>query len=138
MPRNTALALIAALPLALAACGTPQEQCISRNTSEYRTVSRLLAEVEGNLARGYEWRERQVLRSRFAQCQYVSRDRDGNQVIGTYGCWRDYTDSERYRVPIDPAAETRKRDNLVARRAALAPGAQQAVEACRAAYPEAS
>lgn len=138
MPRNTALALIAALPLALAACGTPQEQCISRNTSEYRTVSRLLAQVEGNLARGYEFRERQVLRSRFTQCQTVTRDRDGNAVVSSYGCWRDYMDSERYRVPIDPEAEARKRDNLAARRAALAPGASRAVEACRAAFPEES
>ena len=65
MPRNTTLALLA-LPLVLAACGTPQERCISQNTSEFRTVSRLLAEVEGNLARGYAWEERQVVRDRLA------------------------------------------------------------------------
>lgn len=136
MRRNTTLALIVGLPLLLAACGTPQEQCISRNTSEYRAVSRLLADVEGNLARGYEWRERQVLRSRFTQCHSVRRDRDGNAVTTTYGCWRDYMDSERYRVPIDPAAESRKRDNLAARRASLAPAAERVVAACRAAHPE--
>ena len=33
MSRNTALAAIVTLPLVLAACGTPQERCISRNTS---------------------------------------------------------------------------------------------------------
>ncbi|MEE2861699.1 MAG: hypothetical protein VYB46_12915 [Pseudomonadota bacterium] len=134
MRRNTALALIA-LPL-LAACGTPQERCISRNTSEYRTVSSLLAEVEGNLARGYAWEERQVVRTRFDQCRRVLRDKDGNAHVTSYGCWRDYVDTERYRVPIDPAAEARKRDGLAERQAALARNARAAVSACRAAYPE--
>lgn len=137
MPRNITGALILALPLALAACGTPQERCISRNTTEYRTVNSLLAEVEGNLARGYAWDERQVVRSRLAQCQTVTTDREGKPVITTYGCWRDELETERFRVPIDPVAEARKRDGLVARRNALSASAERAVEACRAAYPEA-
>ncbi|WP_304617549.1 hypothetical protein [Paracoccus sp. (in: a-proteobacteria)] len=136
MPRNITGALILALPLALAACGTPQERCISRNTTEYRTVNSLLAEVEGNLARGYAWDERQVVRSRLAQCQTVTTDREGKPVITTYGCWRDELETERFRVPIDPVAEARKRDGLVARRNALSASAERAVEACRAAYPE--
>ncbi|AWX92577.1 hypothetical protein DPM13_03230 [Paracoccus mutanolyticus] len=45
-------------------------------------------------------------------------------------------DTERYRVPIDPASETRKRDNLAARKAQLARPAAAAVDACKAAYPE--
>lgn len=137
MPRNITGALILALPLALAACGTPQERCISRNTTEFRTVNSLLAEVEGNLSRGYAWDERQVVRSRLAQCQTVTTDREGKPVITTYGCWRDELETERFRVPIDPTAEARKRDGLVARRNALAASAERAVEACRAAYPEA-
>ncbi len=136
MRRNTTLALCLAPVLALAACGTPQERCISRNTSEFRTVSSLLADVEGNLSRGYAWEERQVVRTRFAQCETVTRDREGRAVVSTYGCWRDYVDSERYRVPIDPLAEARKRDGLIARRDALSRSAQAAVTACRAAYPE--
>lgn len=136
MPRNTALAAVVALPLLVAACGTPQDRCISRNTGEYRAVSRLLAEVEGNLARGYAWEERQVIRDRLTQCRAYARDRDG-RVVATYQpCWRDYVDVERYRVPIDPAAERRKRDNLAARQAALAGRADAVVQACRAAFPE--
>lgn len=138
MRRNTTLGLLAVLPLTLAACGTPREQCISRNTSEYRQVSALLAEVEGNLARGYAWEERQVVRSRFGQCEALRRDREGRTAVTTYGCWRDYADNERYRVPIDPQAETRKRDNLAARQAALSRSANAAISACRAAYPEES
>lgn len=135
MRRNTAFAL-AALPLLLSACGTPQERCISRNTGEYRNVSRLLAEVEANLARGYAWDERQVVRDRLTQCREVYRDKDGNAQVVSRPCWRDYVDTERFRVPIDPAAETRKRDNLAARRTALADQAAAYVEACRKAFPE--
>lgn len=136
MSRNTALALVV-LPLLLTACGTPQERCISRNTNEYRTVSRLLAEVEGNLARGYAWEERQVVRNRMTQCRDEFRDGKGNIQVRYRPCWRDYVDSERYRVPIDPAAEMRKRDNLAARQASLASRASASVAACRQAFPEA-
>ena len=136
MPRNSALAAAIALPLLIAACGPPQARCISRNTGEYRTVSRLLAEVEGNIARGYAWEERQVVRDRLTQCRGYARDRDGRVVTIYEPCWRDYVDVERYRVPIDPAAEQRKRDNLAARQAALAGRAEAVEKACRAAFPE--
>ena len=136
MSRNSALAAIVTLPLILAACGTPQERCISQNTSEYRTVSRLLAEVEGNLARGYAWEERQVVRDRLTQCRTYVRDSKGRAVVAYEPCWRDYVDTERYRVPIDPAAEQRKRDNLAARAAVLGNRAASVVQACRAAFPE--
>lgn len=134
MTRNILLALMPVL--VVAACGTPQEQCISRNTREYRTISSLLAEVEGNLARGYAWEERSVTRTEWDDCPYVVRDKDGNARILYRSCMRDVTDTERYRVPIDPAAETRKRDNLLARKQALTPSARAAVQACKTAYPE--
>lgn len=136
MARNTTLALLT-LPALLAACASPQERCISRNTDEYRTVSRLLAEVEGNLARGYAWDERQVVREQFTQCREVQRNRKGEVVgVTTRACWRDYLDTEQYRVAIDPAAEARKREALAARKAALADRAAASVTACKAAYPE--
>ncbi|MDT1063712.1 hypothetical protein RM190_17730 [Paracoccus sp. CPCC 101403] len=133
MPRNIALGLLPVL--IVAACGTPQERCIGRNTGEYRAVSSLLAEVEGNLARGYAWEERQTVRTEWDQCAYRYAA-DGAWMVGYRPCLRDVVDTERYRVPIDPAAETRKRDNLQARKQALTPSARQAVEACKAAYPE--
>ncbi|KGJ07869.1 hypothetical protein EQ718_11540 [Paracoccus versutus] len=134
MTRNILLALMPVL--VVASCGTPQEQCISRNTREYRTVSNLLAEVEANLARGYAWEERTVMRTQWEDCRYVWVDKDGNRRLGYRPCLRDVADTERYRVPIDPAAETRKRDNLLARKQALMPAARAAVDACKAAYPE--
>ncbi len=132
MPRNSVLLL---LPLALMSCATPQERCIARSTSEYRTVSRLLAEVEGNLQRGYAWEERQVVREFLTQCRDHVRDAKGNIEVIYRPCYRDHLETERYRVPIDPVAETRKRDNLAARKAQLSRQAAAAVEACKAAYP---
>lgn len=134
MTRNLTLTALACLTLA--ACGTPQQQCIAQNTREYRVVSNLLAEVEGNLARGYAWQERTVTRTEWDDCPYTLRDKDGNRRIGYRPCLRDVSDTERYRVPIDPAAETRKADNLRARKAALQSRADEVVRACRAAHPE--
>ncbi|MFT4013745.1 MAG: hypothetical protein QM682_10140 [Paracoccus sp. (in: a-proteobacteria)] len=134
MSRNIALAFFPLL--ALAACGTPQERCISRNTSEYRTVSRLLAEVEGNLARGYAWEEREVARSEWDDCPFTYRGKNGERYVSYRPCRRDVIDTERYRVPIDPASETRKRDNLIKRKQALASSSARAVDACKSAYPE--
>ena len=134
MTRNIALGLLPVL--ILAACGTPQERCISRNTSEYRTVARLLSEVEANLAHGYAWEEREYMRTEWDTCPVVVTDRKGVRSIVYRSCARNVIDTERYRVPIDPASETRKRDNLAARKAQLARPAAAAVDACKAAYPE--
>lgn len=134
MTRNLTLALVGCLTLT--ACGTPQEQCISRNTTEYRAVTRLLDEVQANLARGYAWQEREITRTEWRDCPVVVRDKDGKTRWIDRPCLRDVTDIERYRVAIDPAAERRKAENLRQRQAALRAGAEAAVRACRAAYPE--
>ena len=134
MTRNLTLALLGCL--ALAACGTPQEQCIARNTHEYRVVQGLLAEVEANLARGYAWHEREITRTEWRDCPVPVRTREGRARWVGRPCLRDVTDTERYRVAIDPATEGRKADNLRARLKALGGPADRAVRACRAAYPE--
>lgn len=134
MTRNLTLALTGCL--ALAACGTPQEQCIARNTHEYRVVADLLAEVDANLTRGYAWHEREITRTEWRSCPVHVHDRDGRIRWRDRPCLRDVTDTERYRVAIDPATERRKAENLRARLKALSTPAQTAVSACRAAYPE--
>ena len=133
MTRN--LAALSLLTL-LAACGTPQQQCISRQTGEYRNVSALLAEVEGNIARGYAWAERPVRSVEWRDCSRVVRARDGRAAVVSRPCLRDVVETERYRVPIDPAAEARKRDGLIAQRTELRSRAEVGIRACRAAYPE--
>lgn len=137
MPRNIAFPAIALSSLlAVTACGTPQQQCIRKNTSEYRNVSRLLQETEANLARGYAWEERTVTRTRWTECRDVDRDRDGNVIVRTRSCLRDYTDIERFRVAIDPLVEQRIRDNLAAKKRELEPRAAATIRACREAFPE--
>lgn len=135
MTRNILLGLISVLTVA--GCGTPQERCIGRNTREYRTISNLLTEVEANLLRGYAWEERTVRRMEWDDCPYVVIDDDGRRHYRTRDCSRYVTDIERYRVPIDPQAEERKRAYLSQRKKALASQASAAVKACQAAYPEA-
>ncbi|MDO5641672.1 MAG: hypothetical protein Q4G26_04690 [Paracoccus sp. (in: a-proteobacteria)] len=129
--------LILLLPLLLlAACGTPQERCIARHTSEYRALSALLSETEGNLARGYAWEERTVSRMELESCPRIVRGRDGEARVIDTSCWRRVADTERYRVPIDPAAEMRARDYLAEKLRIEAPRAQSAIGQCKAAYPE--
>lgn len=136
MTRNIACLIL--LPFLLSACGTPQEQCISRNTSELRNITRLLEEVEGNLARGYAWDERSVTESEYTTCRRVIRDKDGTKHVVTEGCWRDVTRTEQFRVAIDPVAEARKAEGLRTRKAALERQVPGILAACKEAFPEES
>ena len=125
------------LPLALlAGCGTEQERCIRGNTREYRALSELMAETEGNLARGYAWEEREVYRTELDYCPEVIRTKEGEARVIQRSCWRDVVDTERYRVPIDPAAERRSRDYLAEKLKTETVRAEAVVRQCKAAYPE--
>lgn len=132
--RLAPLALL--IPLTLAACGTPREQCIYRNTLELRRVTELLSEVEGNLARGYAWEEYEIERTRWEHCDRIVKDKDGKTVVVPDMCLEDYTDTIRRRVAIDPAAEQRKAAGLRVKQAQLNREAKAKVEACKTAYPE--
>lgn len=138
MPRLLPPALLPlALLILLAACGTPQERCIDRATREVRAVEQLLAEVEGNLARGYAWEEKSVTRVRWEVCGYRQIQRaDGTIVTLPDRCMQPYTDTIRSRVAIDPESEKRKRDALIAKRRALLPQAEANIAACKATYPQ--
>lgn len=133
---KNALLLAALLPLGLAACASPREQCLNRVTREYRTVTNLLAEVEANLQRGYAWEEYEIERTHWVRCDRIVQDENGNSVIEPDMCLDDYTDTIRRRVVIDPVPETRKRDNLRAKQAELQKKAQADIAACKIAYPE--
>jgi hypothetical protein len=120
---------------ALAACGTPQEQCINRNTRDLRTVDRLVAETEGNLKRGYAF-------------ETVTRDIDvwdtcfepatvnGQVTLVPTTCWRERTITERRAKAIDLKAEAQKLDGLKAKRSELARTAAPVIAQCKADFPE--
>ncbi len=124
------LALPLLLIAALTACGTPQEQCIRSATRDLRTVERLIAETEANLARGYAYEMRKIIRHEWTRCD--------DWVRGTpvRMCFEPVWDTVKRPVAIDPEAEMRKLAALKARRKALAGQAEAAIAACRVQYPE--
>lgn len=124
----------------LAACGTPQEQCIARVTRDARVVERLIAETTGNLQRGFAYEQVTVYRPVRVVCDYIEypAPADGSPTpppTPRY-CWdeREYTE-ERPRA-IDPADERAKLAGLQARRAALAKSTAAPIAQCRAQFPE--
>ncbi|MEZ5685728.1 MAG: hypothetical protein R3D78_07470 [Paracoccaceae bacterium] len=121
----------------LAACGTPQEQCINRETRELRTIERLIAEVEGNLARGYAYEEYEVPTRDWEPCGIREIIRpDGTVKRETKMCLETRWVTQERKVPIDPTAEKRKLAGLKAKQKELLPRAEAAIRACKAAYPE--
>lgn len=131
--RSVAILLL----LGLAACGTPQERCINRSTAEVRRLQSLVAEVDGNLARGYGYEEYDVPISRWETCGYDTfQGKDGRVFSRARMCMVDDYVTSRRAIPIDPQAEQRKRDALTARIKALVPQMNANVDACRTTYPK--
>jgi ribulose bisphosphate carboxylase small subunit len=131
---------VAGLALAgvLAACGTPQEQCINGQTRDLRNVERLIADTQAALARGYGYESVEVTDTRWVVCGYdeVGTDGNGKAVLRARYCFDDYTRTERRPVAIDPVAEKRKLDGLVRKRAELLRAAQPVIAECKARFPE--
>lgn len=124
-----------ALPLlVLAACGTPQEQCISAGTRDLRVVDRLIAESEGNLKRGYGYQEVTVYMPRWLDC--TPRATEANPNPEPQMCLEDVPQTSRKPVALDLAAEASKLKGLRAKRAELAKAAERLAAECRAKYPE--
>ncbi len=122
----------------LAACGTPQEQCISRNTRDLRTVEKLIAESQGNLDRGYAIDRYEVTVPDWEPCiRYVpgtKEDPTPRPVSTTCRTW----DTETRTRPrsIDLAQEAKQLQQLKAKQRELSRQAQSVIAQCRAAYPE--
>lgn len=127
---------IVCLTLALlAACGTPQEQCIARETRDLRVLDRLIAETQGNIDRGYALVEVTVERDRWVLCP-APRRAEGEPPAEPRMCLDDYYETETRPRAIDLGAEAEKLAGMKARRADLARAADRQIDACRAAYPE--
>lgn len=120
---------------ALAACGTPQEQCISRNTRDLRTVDRLIAESEGNLARGYAFETVTVYEDYWAYCPQRAVS-EGQPVPPPRLCLDERPVTEKRPKAIDLNDEARKLASLKEKRTSLARQAENVIAACRAQYPE--
>lgn len=121
------------LPLAvLAACATPQEQCIADATRELRTINRLVNETERNLTRGYALETVQEVRVVDSICR--GENEDGSEF--TFECEETRTIDRQRQVAIDLNAERAKLNSLRERQAQMQRQAESGVSQCRALYPE--
>lgn len=118
--------------LALAACATPQESCISQATSSLRQVNSFIAETEGNLARGYGLRTEQRVRVVRDYCEGVTAD--GTKVV--VRCEKNEVEDVQVRVPLNLNAERARLESLYEQQQDLQTRAAPVIEACRATYPE--
>lgn len=118
----------------LAACGTPQEQCIRQNTRDLRTVDRLITETEGNIARGYALEKVTITQEHWGYCRQSVPV--GQPALPPVPCLveRDIT-VERPKA-IDLADEAKKLDGLKAKRRELSKAAEAVIAQCKAEYPE--
>jgi hypothetical protein len=119
----------------VAACGTPQEQCISRNTRDLRTVERLIAETQGNLDRGYAFETITVYEDYWAYCAAAPVP-EGQPAPPPRLCLDERPVTEQRPKAIDLNAESRKLDSLKTKRRELARKAEPVIAQCKAAYPE--
>ena len=118
--------MIALLPLA--ACVTPQQQCISAATKDVRVLDRLIATSQSNLSRGYaiDVQEHLIITSE------VCGEADGEKIY----CDVPSTEETKVPVAIDLNVEQAKLNSLITKRTQLATQASQVIASCKATYPE--
>lgn len=121
--------------LGLAACGTPQQQCISANTHELRTLERLIAQTEGNLARGYALDDFTTTRVFWVPCA-APTPAPGTPAQPAQSCLEEIERTETRPVAINLDAERAKLASMQKKRAQLARAAQPVIAACKAQYPQ--
>lgn len=123
------LALVLLIPLA--ACATPRQQCERDAVRELNTVSKLIVELEQNIARGYaiERRVEPGIVSRFCLGE---RDNDN---LGFVFCQEVEPRVIERPVAIDIAAEKKKLDALRAKRSELRHSTADALARCAVLYP---
>lgn len=126
--------LLVTLGLGLAACGTPQQQCISQVSRDLRIVEEFIAESEANLARGYALGEVVVTRPEFVDC--TPKPTAARPDPKPRQCLVDVAEAVTRPVAIDLDAEAAKLASLRAKRAALVSQTNAGIAACQRQYPE--
>jgi hypothetical protein len=119
----------------LAACGTPQEQCINRNTRDLRTVDRLIRESQGNLDRGYAYETVTVYEDYWTTCP-MPAPVEGEPPPKPRMCLDERPVTEQRPKAIDLNEEARKLASLQQKRKELARQAEAVIAQCKAEYPE--
>ena len=122
--------------LLLAACGTPQEQCINRNTRDLRTIQKLVDETQANIARGYAIEEYTVWVPVWQICEVPVQTDPNKPAPPPRYCFEEEPQTRTRPKAIDLRAEGAKLDSLLERRDQLARAAQPVIAQCKAQYPE--
>lgn len=118
--------------LVLAACATPREHCISQATRDLRVLNSLIAETQGNLARGYAIEEQQEIKTIRQTC----RGENSDGTTFRYSCDETETFTTNRPVAIDLNVEGAKLSSLIERRNQQQTTSDQVVLQCIAAHPE--
>lgn len=120
----------------LAACGTPQEQCIRSETRDLRILDRLIGETETNIARGYALDEVHLTRDRWVLCRPRPLPGATDPKPSPEMCLDEVDYTELRPRAIDLSAEARKLKSMQQKRTLLARQAAPRIKACQAQYPE--
>lgn len=126
--------LVSVVFLGLAACASPQQQCIGSVTHDLTVVDRLIAETAGNLQRGYSIGDVVVTRPEFVDCTPDPTPKRPNPRARQ--CLEDVAETVSRPVAIDLRAEAAKLASLRTKRAQLSAAAGPAIAACQRQYPE--
>ncbi len=112
----------------LAACATPQEQCINTASNQVRTMQALINTTQGNIARGYAIHRSQEPYEVIDVCY----DTDGK----SYNCFHTEYRTKETPVAIDVTEERRKLAQLKRRLPAEKRKMDAAIANCRVQFPE--
>lgn len=123
---------VAPFLLALMACATPQQRCIAKAAPDLPVLNRLIAESEGNLARGYAFADVEVEMDVWKLCGVDLTPSAGGQTM----CLETETTTTREAVAIDLTAEAAKLASMRARRDEIEAQAQPAFAQCQAQFPK--
>jgi hypothetical protein len=136
MRPNVVLTL--ALCSLVAACGTPQERCIARETRDVRVLDRLIAESDGNLRRGYALEEVVTYRDRWVQCPATTlpAPAEGQPAQAPRLCLDEVRETVTRPKSIDLKAEAQKLASMREKRSATLRAAQPALAQCKAQFPQ--
>lgn len=122
------------LPLiALTACASPQERCISNVAREINTIGALIVQTQGNIDRGFALETRQETREVNRTC--FGRTESGERV--RVRCEEVQVRDVTVPITIDIAAERVKLAQLQDRQRLLTSQSGSAVAQCQVQFPEA-
>ncbi|MGQ0610734.1 MAG: hypothetical protein ACT4N9_06485 [Paracoccaceae bacterium] len=118
----------------LAACASPQENCIAGATRDAHVINGLVAETEANLLRGYALQTVVVLEKDWVDC--TPPPTEAEPFPAPKMCLADVPVEKTQAVAIDLRAEAAKLDSLRQQQVRLSEQAHAEIAQCQTLYPE--